>query len=351
MSFIIYGLPRSRTRWLAMFLSYADWHCGHEEIRHARSMEDVRAWLSQPNTGTAETAAAPWWRLVQRMAPGIKTVVVRRDVPQVVESLARFGFDRGYMTWLMTRWDHKLDQIEKRVPNVLSVRFNGLAHEPICRRVWEHCLPYSFDQKWWETMHPLNIQVDMAATIRHVRAFQPQMLNLAKTAKALEIAAMRPPEREFDGMTFQRESFDAFLRDGVPLFEQHLMEVGETPDAWLGKNLNLMRSLDELGALHVTTARANGRMFGYLMSVLSPSLEDPAITVAQHTTFYASKDSRGLGMRLQRAAIEGLRERGVGELYLRAGVRGSGPRLTTLYRRLGAEDFGRVFKLELKDAA
>jgi hypothetical protein len=334
-----------------MFLSHGGWHCGHDEIRHARSMEDVRAWFSQPNTGTSETAAAPWWRTVQRVAPGIKTVVVRRDVPQVVESLCRFGFDRAHMTWLMTRLDRKLDQIEKRVPDVLSVRFNGLAHEPICRRVWEHCLPHPFDQKWWETMHPLNIQVDMAATVRHARAFQPQMLSFAKTAKEREIQSMRPYPGPFDGMEIRQEPFDTFLRDAVDLFAQHAFEVGEPPDAWKRKNLPLMHELNDRGELIVTTARSNGRMFGYLHAVLSQSLESPDIRTAYHTTFFASRDTRGLGMKMQRSSIAALKRAGVDELYLRAGTRGSGPKMGVLYRRLGAEDFGQYFKLQLKDAA
>ena len=67
--FVVYALPRSRTFWLSRFLCYAEWNCGHDEIRHARSLDDVRAWFSQSYTGTVETAAAPWWRLIQRLRP------------------------------------------------------------------------------------------------------------------------------------------------------------------------------------------------------------------------------------------------------------------------------------------
>ena len=64
-SFVVLAMPRSRTKWLSQFLSYGPWQVGHDEIRHCRSMDDVAAWLSQPFTGTIETAArAAFWRLL-----------------------------------------------------------------------------------------------------------------------------------------------------------------------------------------------------------------------------------------------------------------------------------------------
>ncbi len=89
MAFVIFALPRSRTAWLSRFLSYGEWFCGHEELRHVRSLDDVRAWFSQGQIGTAETAGAPWWRLLERFAPYSPVVIVRRPVDEVVDSLAR----------------------------------------------------------------------------------------------------------------------------------------------------------------------------------------------------------------------------------------------------------------------
>ena len=41
----------------------------------------------------------------------------------------------------MHRLDRKLEQIERRVPGVLSVSYADLATEAGCRAVWQHCLP------------------------------------------------------------------------------------------------------------------------------------------------------------------------------------------------------------------
>jgi hypothetical protein len=349
--FVIFALPRSRTFWLSRYLSYAEWHCGHDELRHARALDDIRSWFGQPCTGTIETLAAPWWRLAQTLSPKLRIIVVRRPVADVVQSLARQGFDPVMMTPLMTRLDRKLDQIAARVADVFSVSFDDLASEDTVARLFEHCLPYRHDPEWYALMAPRNLQISLPPLIRYMRACQPQMAKLAKIAKAHCLADLRIAPRDFDGVTIQEETFDDVLRDGKHLFEAHCMAVGEAPDAWLGKNIPLMRQLETMGALFFTTARSNGRLFGYLQTAISPSLESPEERSAINLLFFTDGTIPGLGLKLQRASVASLKARGVDELFLRAGVRGAGPRLDVLYRRMGAEDFGQMYRLNLKDAA
>ncbi len=345
--FIIYALPRSRTFWLSRFLSYNDWNCGHDELRHARSMDDVKAWFSQPNTGTVETSAAPWWRLVPA---DVRTITIRRPVADVVESLARLGFEQNVMLPLMKRLDRKLDQIERRVPGVLSVRFADLENEGACRELFEHCLPYPHDPEWWAEFAGMNLQVSMSSLVRYMAAYRPQMEKLAKIAKHRTIAGMTRT-RMIDCVTIQEEPFDDAMRDGAHLFEAHCVAVGEAPDNWKNKNTDLMRELYQMGRLFVTTARSNGRLFGYLQTMIGPSLESPHEQSAINLLFYADTSFPGLGLKLQHAAVDGLKRRGVDEAFFRAGIRGSGPRLDVLYRRMGAEQFGQLYRLPLKDVA
>jgi len=352
MPFIIFSLPRSRSAWLSRFLTYGEWTCGHDEIRHARSMDDVRTWFTQPNIGTAETAGAPWWRLVEKIAPGVKVLVVRRPVEEVVDSYRRMemGVDLDALRVGLSRLDKKLSQIEYRMPEVLSVAFDSLREEETCARVFEHCLPYRHDHEWWKLLSPLNVQIDMRQLLKYYSAHKPQLDKLTKVAKQQSIAGMVRTGGELEGVTLQQESFDTFSRDGKALFAEHSVQVGESPDAFWGKNIELMRMLDQLGAMQITTARSNGRMFGYLITIIAPSLESAEITTAVNTTFFASADFRGLGMKLQHSSLAALRARGVDEVYFRAGVRGAGPKMGAMYRRLGASPDGQLYKLDLVEA-
>jgi hypothetical protein len=343
--FIIYGMPRSRTFWLSRFLAYAEWDCGHDELRHARSLDDVATWFNRPNTGTVETAAAPFWRIVPEH---VRTVIVRRPAGDVLDSFKRLGFNVDAS--LISRLDTKLDQIEARVPGVLSVQFRDLADEAVCARVFEHCLPYQHDHAWWEAFAGMNLQTNFANTIRYYAAYRPQLDKLAGLAKHASLATMAPPVRVRDGFTIQQERFDEWYRDATPLFREHMAKTGQAIDDYTRKNLPVLRAIDQIGYMTITTARSNGRMFGYLMAVISPSLDDRDMLSAMHLPFFASEAVPGLGMKLQRSSIEALRAKGVGEVFFKAGVRGDGPRLGVIYRRLGAVPAGEMHRLEL-DAA
>lgn len=349
--FVIFGLPRSRTRWLAAFLTYGGWSCGHDEARHARSLDDVRSWLAQPCTGTAETAAAAFWRLLLQVCPDVRVVVIRRPVDAVLASTLALGipFDVAGLAASLRRMDAKLDQIERRVAGVLSVPFADLADEAVCARVFEHCLGLAHDPAWWRALAPVNIQADLLTTIRYFNAHKAQLDKLAAVAKHRMLAAIeRQGAPALTGITFQQEPFATFYRDAKDCFAEHLVQTGQAPDDHARKNLPMLQALDALGALSITTARSNGRIFGYLMAVCGPSLDSPDVTQAWNTIFFASPDYRGLGIQLQRASLAALRARGVNEVLMRAGVRGAGPRLGSLYKRLGAEDFGQVYRLQLE---
>ena len=319
-----------------------------------RTLDDVTAWSSQPHTGTVETAGAPWWRLLGRYAPGARIAVVRRPVKDVVNSLSRIDgvtFDRERLERTMWKLDRKLDQLTARVPDVLSVNFADLEDEQTCARVFEHCTGLPHDHGHWAALDPVNVQIDFRALVRYADAYGGALERLANSAKQQILAGMsaRKP-KETEGVTFQTESFDAWVDGGKALFQEHCITVGEAPGQWRTKNIPLMRHLYDAGALQIMTARSNGRMFGYLMTIIAPSLVHPGCLSGSNTTFFASPEFPGLGMKIQRAAIQSLKERGISEVFFEAGSRGSGPRLGAMYRRLGAVDHGQAFRLELAEA-
>ena len=303
--------------------------------------------------GSCETAAALWWRLIAKYRPDTRVVVVRRPVEEVLDSLMRVpgtAFDAAKVRAVLIRQDRALDLVAKRA---LTVRYDGLATEETCRTVFEHCLPYSHDSARWAEMNGRNLQCDLPALLRYSTAHRPQLARAAWLATR----TVRRNRRMFSmegrgGVKIQEESFDVFFRDAQLLAAEHLVAIGETPDNWNNKNLAFMRQIEDGGAWSIVTARLNGRMLGYLMTVLTPSLEQSEAPVAVQTAFFASQDAKGmnLGMQLQRASIEAVRARGVRDIVMRAGVRGAGPRMGVLYQRLGAVDDGHMYRLNLKAA-
>jgi hypothetical protein len=350
--FVIFGLPRSRTAWLSAFLSYGGWFCGHDQLRYFRSVKDISGWLDQPLTGSVETAGAAFWRTLRDLRPDTRVVVIRRPVADVVASLMalNLGLEAGPLTAAMQRMDAKLSQIVRRYPGALEVTFAELGTEAGCKRVFEHCLSRPHDPDWWAFMAPRNIQVNVAACLRYFAAHHGQLAKLGAQLKSTTLAKFsHRSRRDLDGLAIAEEPLKTLMRDAKGLIESHATVVEDAPeDAWT-KNYDLMFKMEELGSLQVLVARSNGRVFGYLLTVIGPSMEANDRTTATHTAFYASPDFPGVGRKLKLAAHDILRDKGVHEVMLRAGVRGDGPRLGSLYRRLGAVDHGQLFKIELQE--
>lgn len=169
--FIVLGLPRSRTAWLARFLTYGKSTCLHEMSVTMRSVKDAIRLFETPNMGSSETAMAPGWYLLRHYFPDIKVVVVRRPVDEVMNAVTKldFGFpvtfDERRRRLDIERLDRDLARVSGR--NVITVNFHDLHDEDVCRCVFEHCLPYEFDETWWESLRDANVQSDVNIMMRY----------------------------------------------------------------------------------------------------------------------------------------------------------------------------------------
>jgi hypothetical protein len=85
---VVFSLPRSRSTWLSMFLSYDGTVIGHDVGVDCATPEEF---LERLGDGTCETGAAFAWRLLRQARPDVKFVVVHRDPAEVSASLDRFG--------------------------------------------------------------------------------------------------------------------------------------------------------------------------------------------------------------------------------------------------------------------
>lgn len=172
--FIIYGLPRSRTAWLSMFLTYGDWTCHHEKAMFMRRLADVTELFSTPNTGSAETGACYGRCLLKFLVPDIKEVVILRPVEDVMASLMKidigeFEWDLPRLRKVMERGRRALEKIAHD-PKVLVIDYAALEQEETCKRLFEFCLPYQFDRNWWAAMDQRVITLDFQMLIKYRRS-------------------------------------------------------------------------------------------------------------------------------------------------------------------------------------
>jgi len=186
-NFIVHGLPRSRTKWLSKFLTYKDYTCTHEMAMTFREVDDFRNHFKE-NIGSCETGVAQGWWMIQRVLPGIKTVVVKRPVEEVLQSLKALDlgpysfFDWGRLEHLMHYGDKMLDQISNH-PGVLTVQFKDLKRMETCASVFEHCLPYKFDIKHWSQLKNQNLQINFRELIRYRHAHKPEIDRFKRLCK------------------------------------------------------------------------------------------------------------------------------------------------------------------------
>jgi hypothetical protein len=173
--FIIYTAGRSRTAWLSEFLTYGKYICHNEIAVQFRSMAQVQRFFSNPWVGTAETGAAPGWRLVKAVCPTIRTAVVRRGESDILESFFKLYADNGLRCdedrlVKIIRYEQRcLEQIA-REPGTLVVDFEALEGMAACRQVFEHCLPYEFDAAWWRRMAERNVQSPVRKIVEYYQS-------------------------------------------------------------------------------------------------------------------------------------------------------------------------------------
>ena len=330
--FIIYALPRSRTTWLSAFLSYAPWTCHHDAAALMDSLDDVSQFLRMKNTGICETALAFAARALYRLNQDARVVVVRRPAPDVAASLAAQGY---ILPPAYFEAENRALDRAAAIPGALSVSFDALETEAGARAVFEHCLQLPFDHDWWARLSGRNIQTDLPAAISLGANRRPYFD--AMRAEAAQIMAMP---------AVQNESWDQFFADGRLLFDRHYAEAGP---GWTGRydpNWALAAKAYRLGMLQITTARAGGRLVGYLLCQIEHSLEDQTSQRGIQIPFFIERPYRGpLALKMHRFMRQSLAARGVRNLTVRSGIRGVGCRQDSLFKYLRAQPDGHMFNM------
>jgi len=156
MIYQILGWPRSRTAWLANFLSYGEHsYCFHEGIarvdqKRLRTVSEYYALLrlyskKYKYVGDANTVALAKQKYI---IPGARIVVIERDIDEVLKSLERKGL-----------WADIPDLIEYPYNDYITIPFDKINQN--LEKIWTFCLPtIPYPKERAVTLVRLNVQVN-----------------------------------------------------------------------------------------------------------------------------------------------------------------------------------------------
>lgn len=337
--FVIFALPRSRTAWLAAFLSYGRHRCGHDLATDCSSVAEFRKTVKAGYGGTVETGAVAGWRAIRHVCPDFKAIVVRRPVQDVLSSLARAGLSSAGIEAEITQRSAMLDHLSAQ-SGVATVTFEQLSDPAVCAALWRECHGSEMDFAWWKYMAARNVQIDLAVRMQKLRR------NRLKTEALKSDAIECLPD-----MLIEPEPFVSMWPEMEALGRLHFEEVdgGVEPRRPYRPNAPLMQAMEQVGCLKITTARAKGKLIGYCMWNVSPDAESEGLMIARHGPWYMLPEHKGVGTKLFKRSVAELRAMGIHIIYPHHRMQGRGQRLGMFYRRIGAIEVQREYSLWIGD--
>jgi hypothetical protein len=152
--YFICSLPRSRTAWLANFLTHEDSFCFHEPMNLV-SLENYPSLLSTTGREYAGISDSLNVLIVDKlleMFPEAKLVAIRRPVDEVDQSLQRLGFP---CKSLLNKMERELERVIREY-DPLVIEFNDFSAEDI----WSYLLPdQPLDKDRMDMLEDFNITV------------------------------------------------------------------------------------------------------------------------------------------------------------------------------------------------
>lgn len=155
--FLITGLPRSRTAWMAAMASNDQSICIHEPLRYVRHWQDVfeTVWGLEcaRYAGASDHGLGFHLReILERISP--RTLIIERPIAEVEASLARIGVPKSNVCDLLLETLNACNH-----PLIMRVAYDDLALWSVVARCLRHLMPEArISSARIRTMQTLNIQ-------------------------------------------------------------------------------------------------------------------------------------------------------------------------------------------------
>jgi hypothetical protein len=146
--FFVTGLPRSRTAWLANFLTGEQSLCIHEGLLNGEAK--IVQWLKERHWGVrrgiSDSMLPLSWPEISSQFTEYKLVIVRRDPDDCWRSLVAF-LDREEVRVPKAALELEFAAVERNLRLMserchhLAVQFEDLNETAVLGKIWNHCLP------------------------------------------------------------------------------------------------------------------------------------------------------------------------------------------------------------------
>ncbi len=157
--FFVTGLPRSRTAWLANWLTTDHSICWHD-VRFERNM--VASQFGIKTVGFSSSELVSQFEEIKELFPEAPWIVVLRNSQDALVAFKRWAGDLLPQDDLMEKfWADRCHEIGKLCThgNVTTVKYEDLDLEPICAGIWSTLLPHiAFDAERWKLLNGLKVE-------------------------------------------------------------------------------------------------------------------------------------------------------------------------------------------------
>ena len=177
--FLITGLPRSRTAWMAEFMTTASSVCFHEPLRKMYDVSGLSHKLMDDEhkfAGASDSGAGYFlpWILTNLQCP---VVIIDRHIDEVDESMRGIGFSIRPALELLkkeinTYGDH---------PNVMRVKFENLHQLTTMQKIFWHLMPGEpFDEGRFERFDKVIVEVNVDEIIADSILYKDQQQTMLR---------------------------------------------------------------------------------------------------------------------------------------------------------------------------
>jgi len=157
MDFLIFTTPRSKSAWLANFLTYENMVCLHEPCTDILSLDEMDTLLIEgKKTGCVGSDLLVFADKLVDKYPEAKRILVYRDINEVAESLKRIGLDNPKAISALSDIVKHISSI----PNVILINFEQLMDTDNCRELWQFINPsVTVNEKRLDMLMNMNVQL------------------------------------------------------------------------------------------------------------------------------------------------------------------------------------------------